>query len=592
MSAPSGLELPTARLRASIRTKLIAMTATVVAIIVGSLAIYFPAREIGDLEQEQFLRASTYGNLLAGQVRSAVAFADRETAREVLSSLTVDPDVVAISLFGEYGDELFHRGTSGSWVEQARDGLWSSRVFRVGDRVAVVVPVESLEGPRGTLVVELSSVRSRSYAATLTRTALVVGLGAVIFGALAAYLIARSFVRRLRAIIDVASSASHDSAQRMVEVDSEDEIGVLGDAFNHMLSRLHADRAHLHQTVADLTAAEEQLAGVNRDLEGRVGARTAALSEANRQLQLEMTRRSGMELELRQSQKLESVGRLASGIAHEINTPVQFVNDSCVFLESASDALLTVIADYRSVLDDLGKHTGDVAVALERSRAIEIEHDLPYLAEHIPLAIQRTLLGLSRVSAIVRGLKEFAYPDRHDQVPSDLNRAIRNTLTVAHNEYKHLAELETDFGELPLVKCHIGELNQVVLNLVVNAAHAIEARHTLVPGKIVVRTASLGEDVTITIEDNGCGMPASVIEKIFDPFFTTKEIGKGTGQGLAIARAVVVDKHHGKLEVASKVGAGTTFTITLPVGGVVAYETAVTPPISGAPTREAGGASN
>ena len=554
--------------RASILTKLIGMTAIVVAIIVGGLTVYFPSREIKDLAQEQFARASIYGTLLATQVRSAVAFVDRETAREVLSSLAADPDVVSIELFTDAGDDLFHTGTPGSWVAHRRAGTTVKQVFPIGDRVVVVAPVESLEGPRGTLVIELSSTRMQSFRSSLMLSALAIGCVALAFGACAAYFIARSLVRRLRAIIDVATTAAHDGEPYLVEVEANDEIGALGDAFNHMLVRLSADRAQLHQTVVELTAAEDQLAKANRDLERRVGARTLAISEMNRQLQHEMRQRSTIEVELRQAQKLESVGRLASGIAHEINTPVQFVSDSCAFLEAATADVLKVVAGHREILEGLERGTVDARAALLGTRGLDAEHDVEYLAEQIPLAIQRALLGLHRVSAIVRAMKEFAFPDRRDQAPFDLNRAITSTLTVARNEYKYVAEVETDLGELPLVVCHIGELNQVFLNIVVNAAHAIEARRPEV-GKILIRTAVVGDAVQITIEDNGCGIPDAVIDKIFDPFFTTKEIGKGTGQGLAIARAVVVDKHRGKLEVTSQIGQGTTFTIMLPIHGIV-----------------------
>ncbi len=549
-------------------TKLIAMTAIVVAIIVGALAVYFPSRELKDLAQEQLARAATYGTLLAGQVRTAVAFSDRETAREVLSALAVDPEVVAITLFADHGEPLFRTGTPGRWVERARDGHLADQVFQVGDRVAVIARVESLEGPRGTLVIELSSARLRSFRAALTVNALAVGGGALAFGASAAYLIARSLVRRLRAILEVASTAQHDVAPRAIVVTSRDEIGVLGDAVNQMLTRLHADRTRLHHTVTELTAAEDQLAKANRELEKRVAARTAALSELNHKLEDEMKHRSTVEIELRQAQKLESVGRLASGVAHEINTPVQFVNDSCAFLESATAEVFEVVTGYRELLAELDRGALGATVALTRARALDVEHDVDYLAEHVPVAVQRALLGLQRVTAIVRAMKEFAYPDRKDQTPSDLNRAITSTLTVARNEYKYVAELVTELAELPPVTCHVGELNQVILNIVINATHAIEAHRPDGSGKIIVRTSSDGDQVKLTIEDNGGGIPADIIDKIFDPFFTTKEIGKGTGQGLAIARAVVVDKHRGKLEVASRIGEGTMFTITLPVRGV------------------------
>ena len=550
-------------------TKLIAMTAVVVAVIVGGLAVYFPSRELKDLGEAQLTRASTYGTLLAGQVRTAVAFSDRETAREVLSALTADPEVVAITLFVDRGEPLFRTGTPGPWVERARDGRLADQVFHVGDRVAVIARVESLEGPRGTLVIELSSARMRSFRTALMLSAFVIGGCALAFGAIAAYLIARSLVRRLRAIIEVASTAQYDVAPPTIAVTSHDEIGVLGDTVNQMLARLHADGTRLHHTVSELTSAEDQLAKANRELEKRVAARTAALSELNHKLADEMKQRSSVEIELRQAQKLESVGRLASGVAHEINTPVQFVSDSCAFLESATAEVFEVVTGYRALLAALDRGTIDAAGARTQAHALDAEHDVDYLAEHIPVAVQRALLGLQRVTAIVRAMKEFAYPDRKDQTPSDLNRAITSTLTVARNEYKYVAELVTDLADLPPVTCHVGELNQVILNIVINATHAIETHRPDGTGKITVRTSATADDqVKVTIEDNGGGIPVDVIDKIFDPFFTTKEIGKGTGQGLAIARAVVVDKHRGKLDVTSQVGHGTTFTITLPVHGV------------------------
>ncbi|HET7504053.1 MAG TPA: ATP-binding protein [Kofleriaceae bacterium] len=326
----------------------------------------------------------------------------------------------------------------------------------------------------------------------------------------------------------------------------------------------------LRNTVAHLIAVEGELARANQDLEQRVGQRTTELIDANRQLRAEMAHRSQIEVELRQAQKLESVGQLASGIAHEINTPVQFVSDSCAFLETATDDLIAVIATYRDAVAEIERAPTPEAIAAATAelRRAEAERDVTYLSEQIPLAISRALQGLGRVSAIVRAMKEFAYRDRAEQAPADLNRAIQSTLTVARNEYKYVAEVKTELADLPLVTCHIGELNQVFLNMVINSAHAIasaKAEHER-PGLITVRTRAHGANVEIEIEDNGCGIPPEAIDKIFDPFFTTKEIGKGTGQGLAIARAVV-DRHAGKIAVDSHVGVGTTFLITLPVLG-------------------------
>jgi len=190
----------------------------------------------------------------------------------------------------------------------------------------------------------------------------------------------------------------------------------------------------------------------------------------------------------------------------------------------------------------------------------------------VPQAFDRTLEGVGRVAGIVRAMKEFAHPDQREQSSADLNKALLNTLTVARNEYKYVADLETDLGELPPVQCYLSDLNQVFLNLVVNAAHAIgEVIGDSEPkGRITVRSRDLGERVEIAIADTGGGVPEAIRERIFDPFFTTKPVGQGTGQGLAIARSIVVDKHRGSLTFTSVAGQGTTFYIRLPVSGRVA----------------------
>jgi signal transduction histidine kinase len=193
--------------------------------------------------------------------------------------------------------------------------------------------------------------------------------------------------------------------------------------------------------------------------------------------------------------------------------------------------------------------------------------DLEYLRENVPLAFDRTLEGIDRVAHIVRAMKEFAHPDQREKTPADINKAILNTLTVARNEYKYVADVDTDLGDLPAVTGYPNDLNQVFLNLVVNAAHAIGdiVRDIQTKGRISIATRAVDDGVEITIADTGGGIPEQISARIFDPFFTTKPVGKGTGQGLAIARSIVVDKHQGSLTFESRLGEGTTFHIRLPV---------------------------
>jgi signal transduction histidine kinase len=185
------------------------------------------------------------------------------------------------------------------------------------------------------------------------------------------------------------------------------------------------------------------------------------------------------------------------------------------------------------------------------------------LEPQIARALERTVSGIGSVTRIVRAMKEFSYPDRGPRVTADLNQALRTTLTVCRNKYKHVAEIEMDLHELPGVWCHIGDLNQAFLNLIVNAAHAIEAAGQG-RGKIKISSRHEASTIIVTIADTGCGIPESLRHRIFDPFFTTKPIGKGTGQGLAIVRAIV-EQHFGEIFVSGAPGEGTTFTIRLPV---------------------------
>jgi signal transduction histidine kinase len=285
-----------------------------------------------------------------------------------------------------------------------------------------------------------------------------------------------------------------------------------------------------------------------------------------RGLMLDITELRRLGRELAASQKLESVGRLAAGVAHEINTPVQFVSDNVQFVRTSLTDIDRVIGAYRQLL--LAAKSGEnVAAAVNCAVAAETSADLDYVMIQAPLALDGSLEGLGRIATIVRSMKEFAHPDQTDKTPADLNQAIRSTLVIANNEYKYVAELDTHFGELPLVECHLGEINQVILNLIVNATHAISdvVKDTGLLGKITVRTRLDADDVEISIQDTGAGIPAALHDKLFEPFFTTKEVGKGTGQGLALARSVIVNKHVGTLDFESECGKGTTFFIRLPI---------------------------
>jgi signal transduction histidine kinase len=316
------------------------------------------------------------------------------------------------------------------------------------------------------------------------------------------------------------------------------------------------DPARLTGIVTDITERvesqqrEQELRRHLAAVEETVRIRTVSLVQANEQLREQMRLRQAVEVELGLARKLEAVGRLASGIAHEINTPIQYISDSAHFLGSACDEMLSVIASAEQPMDT------------------NLAPDLPFLLDEVPHAIERIMEGTERVATIVRAMKEFAHPDATEKVPADLNRAIETTLLIARSEYKYVATVQLHCGEIPAVVCNVGELSQAFLNLIVNSAHALaDAGRDAETGRIIVRTALRDGRADLQFEDNGCGIAQEIIDKIYEPFFTTKEVGRGSGQGLAIARSIVVDKHAGRMSVASTPGVGTCFTLSLPVGG-------------------------
>ncbi|MFK7848412.1 MAG: ATP-binding protein [Rhodothermales bacterium] len=282
----------------------------------------------------------------------------------------------------------------------------------------------------------------------------------------------------------------------------------------------------------------------------------------------DITERKVLEGQLVQAQKLESLGQLAAGIAHEINTPIQFIGDNTRFLDVAFKRLHTVIDKGRALLAEVKSGTGMLPqVMTEMDEAIK-KAKLDYMSAEIPFAIEETLGGVEQVASIVSSMKQFSHPGSKQKALSNINESIISTINVARNEWKYVAELETDLAEdLPKVPCLQSELNQVVLNMIVNAAHAIEDKNkgTNEKGLIKIKTQLKADFAEIHVSDSGAGMPDHVVAKIFDPFYTTKEVGKGSGQGLSVAHNVIYDKHGGTIDVKTVPGEGTQFIIRLPM---------------------------
>lgn len=276
--------------------------------------------------------------------------------------------------------------------------------------------------------------------------------------------------------------------------------------------------------------------------------------------------RQAMESRLALSQKLESVGRLAAGIAHELNSPIQYVMHNLRFVHEALTDLEQLYAAYEEVAGSVEQERRQLAE--ERLRQTKSLIDYDYLRDEIPAALNQSVEGTNRVVQIVQAMREFSHPGQRSREWCDVNRIVQNVALIARNEYKNAAQLHLELDpELPQIQGYPADLGQAVINLLVNAADAVEERRLQEPrhsGYIRIRTLRTDDEVILRIEDNGNGIPRHHLGHIFDPFFTTKMVGKGTGQGLAICRSVVVDKHLGALEVASLPGSGTTFEIRIP----------------------------
>jgi len=288
----------------------------------------------------------------------------------------------------------------------------------------------------------------------------------------------------------------------------------------------------------------------------------------------DITERKRLQVELHQAQRLEAVGQLASGIAHEINTPIQYVGDNLRFLQDSFQCLQAFSGNLERLLLACGPE--ETALLSRGVRQSMEDADLEFVNLEVPKAIAQSLDGVERVATIVRAMKEFAHPGQKQKVAADINQALANALIVARNEFKYVAEVETDFGELSPVVCDIAEMNQVFLNLLINAAHAIGEvmQKTSQRGKITIRTRQVNDRAEISISDTGCGIPAQIQSKVFDPFFTTKPVGRGTGQGLAIARSIIVEKHGGSLTFEANGTQGTTFIVSVPLEAVPACDAA------------------
>jgi PAS domain S-box-containing protein len=482
----------------------------------------------------------------------------------------------------------FHQGTASRGAQSLTVDLhngWTVRTFGVrltggvfanGGAIAVLLAGLALSGSLGALVFVLATSRRRALALVDRQTAELRGQAEQIKRA--AEQTKRS-ERRFRSLVQNSSDLTlvctaegtlsyvSASSERVLGTESSRLLGTpiadLVDSADWDLLAEQLDQSGARQGV--LVCRVTHADGEPRWVEATASDLQDDFTAGGTVLNLrDITDRRQLETELRHAQKLETVGQLAAGIAHEINTPIQFIGSNVIFLQQAFTDLTRVVDAYRLVPESASQQD-----ALTHASATDAASDTQFLSEEIPVTFTETLAGVERVRTIVAAMKAFGQPSSSETAPADLNEAIRSTLVVANSQLQQSAEVITELGDLPLVQCHVGDINQVLLNLLINAAHAIEppAAEDGPRGTITVRSRRDGDEVVVEVADSGVGIADDIADRVFDPFFTTKEVGSGTGQGLAIAHSLIHDRHAGSITFTSEPGVGTTFSVRLPIKG-------------------------
>ncbi|MEM7206282.1 MAG: ATP-binding protein [Pseudomonadota bacterium] len=492
-------------------------------------------------------RAQTTATLFATTTKDAVLSFDLASLETFANEILRNPGVVYArvlgsdnTVFAEAGDrrhlgKTFSKDTSLKSVDDA--------VFDVS------ASIEEGGHQYGQVQIGISTSALDAAIAKAQKLSAIIAIVEMLLVALFSYCLGAYLTAKLKTLRAAAKQISSGDLDVQIREKGGDEIADVARAFNRMIENLKATQRRRDEY-------EQKLVDVNQTLEDRVKRRTGALEEKNKELSSAYDELQTAQAQVVQSEKLASVGQLAAGVAHEINNPVGFVNSN---LQSLKDYL----DDYQNLLEVYDRYlqAGDEsrpAIAQEIARVSD-EIDIEFVKDDVKQLLIDSIEGTTRVRDIVQGLKDFSRVDSTDRQMFDVNKCIESTLKVANNELKYHCSVETDLLALPPTLCNPGQLNQLFLNLIVNAGHAVEEK-----GKVTVTSHVEDEFIYITIGDNGCGIAEENLEKLFDPFFTTKPVGQGTGLGLSISYGIV-QEHNGCIDVTSEVGVGTTFTIVLPV---------------------------
>lgn len=494
-------------------------------------------------------RSSTTATLFATTTKDAVLTYDLASLDSFVKDVLINPDLVYArvlgpdnSVFAENGKQAYLQKSfiADDIVENVSDGVF--------DTFAEIVEGGVVYG-RVEIGFDISSINT-VIAEAQNRSAIiaVIEMGLV---ALFSYLLGAYLTGQLKVLTLAAQSISEGNLDVKIKVKGRDEIANVAIAFNSMAFNLNEASARRDQF-------EVELSELNRSLEDRVEQRTQEMKIKNKLLEQANQDIKETQAKLLQSEKMASVGVLAAGVAHEINNPIAFVMSNLRSLEIYAK-------NYRSLIEEYAKLDGltDLQERVDQKLKIETlteQYDLEFMNEDLDSLLYDSIEGTERVKEIVKGLKDFSHVDTVTNFAmSNLNECIQSTLKVVNNELKYHCDIRTDLSELPLTYCCSGQISQVLLNLMLNAGHAIEG-----PGVITISSKQKGELLEVSIADTGKGIPKDQLEKLFDPFYTTKPVGEGTGLGLAIAYGIA-QEHRGEIRVESELGKGSSFTLSIPV---------------------------
>ena len=492
-------------------------------------------------------RVNTTAKLFASTTKDPLLSLDLASLESFSEELLANPDLVYVRVldaggqpYAEAGDASLMQKTfvADDRLDDVTDGVYDTSAD-IAESDIVYGRVE-LGFDIQAIMEEIADTRRLGIGIAAVEM-LLVGLFSLLLGT---YL-----TRQLKVLQVTAKKISQGDYSTRIPVTGHDEVADVSSAFNRMSTALQ-------ETQTSRDEYEEQLIELNQTLEEKVERRTAQINRQVAELQAANDKIADTQAKLIQSEKLASVGQLAAGVAHEINNPIGFVRSNLTTLTEYVETYQTLLKAYQSLTslaeDERSGHITEI-------RKIEDREDIEFINEDITELLKDSVDGTARVRDIVQGLRDFSHTGGQSRTRCDLNRCIESTLKIVKNGLQNKCIIETSLQPVPEVMANTGEINQILMNLMVNAGQAVGDN-----GLITVKTAMHKNTVQIDIQDNGSGIDPSHLDKLFDPFFTTKPVGEGTGLGLAISYGIIQD-HDGEIEVNSELGVGTTFTIRLPV---------------------------